>query len=189
MQALKDRIQQEARVEGPDVLKVDNFLNHQVDVNFLNNIGQEFYKRFQGVIVDKILTVEASGIAIACIAAQYFNVPVVFAKKTESKNLDNDCYVSEIHSFTKNKTYKIMVSKRYLQPHERVLVIDDFLANGKAVLGLKEIIRLADADMVGAGIVIEKGFQPGGKELRQAGIRVESLVIVETMQNGQVTFR
>lgn len=189
MQALKQRIEQEARIEGPDVLKVDNFLNHQVDVNFLNSIGQEFYRRFEGAVVDKILTVEASGIAIACIAAQYFNVPVIFAKKAESKNLDDDCYVSEIHSFTKNKNYKIMVSRRYLQPQEQVLIIDDFLANGKAVLGLNEIIQLAGANLVGAGIVIEKGFQPGGKELRQAGIRVESLVIIDSMQKGQVIFR
>ena len=139
MELLKQKILEEGRVVGEGILKVDSFLNHQIDIHLLNEIGKEFKRRFSHEKITKILTIEASGIGIACVAAQYFNVPVVFAKKTESKNLDGDTFQSEVHSFTKGKSYRIRVSKRYLQPEDRILVIDDFLANGKAALGLKEI--------------------------------------------------
>jgi xanthine phosphoribosyltransferase len=189
MDLLKNKIMSEGRVIGSDILKVDNFLNHQLDVAFLNEIGKEFKKIFESEEVTKILTIEASGIAIACIAAQYFNVPVVFAKKTESRNLDAQTYESEVYSFTKDKTYKIRVSKRYINTDDKILIIDDFLANGKAVLGLNKIVEQSGAQLVGAGIVIEKGFQKGGSTLRDLGIRVESLAIIESMENGKIVFK
>ncbi len=188
MERLKEKIEKEGSVQGSNILKVDNFLNHQVDVNFLNEIGREFARRFQDAGISKILTIEASGIAVAAITAQYFGVPVVFAKKTESKNLDQTVYKSEVFSFTKDKTYTIMVSSKYLDSQDRILIIDDFLANGRAALGLRDIVEQAGADLVGIGIVIEKGFQPGGKILRKAGIRVESLAIVKTMAEGRIIF-
>ncbi|KUG02559.1 xanthine phosphoribosyltransferase [hydrocarbon metagenome] len=188
MQRLKEKIEKEGSVQGSDILKVDNFLNHQVDVNFLNEIGLEFARRFQDADISKILTIEASGIAVAAITAQYFKVPVVFAKKTESKNLDQTVYRSEVFSFTKDKTYQIMVSSKYLDSSDRVLIIDDFMANGRAALGLKEIVEQAGSYLVGIGIVIEKGFQPGGKILREAGIRVESLAIIKNMSEGKILF-
>jgi xanthine phosphoribosyltransferase len=188
MQLLKDAILARGRVIGEDILKVDSFLNHQIDVALLNEIGKEFKARFNGETVTKILTIEASGIAIACIVAQYFGVPVVFAKKTESKNLDQETYESEVYSFTKDKHYKIRVSKRYLNSDDRVLIIDDFLANGHAVLGLKDITDQAGAVLIGAGIVIEKGFQPGGKLVREQGVRVDSLAIVRSMKPGEIVF-
>lgn len=188
MQLLKQRIVEDGRVVGKDVLKVDSFLNHQIDVNLFNEIGKEFKERFKDKPITKILTIEASGIGIACIAAQYFNVPVVFAKKTESKNLDKETYESEVYSFTKDKNYKIRVSKKYMQPEDHVLIIDDFLANGRAVLGLKEIVDSAGATLEGTGIVIEKGFQEGGKLLREKGIPVSSLAIIKSMENGKIEF-
>ncbi len=189
MELLEKKIVEDGYVVDNDILKVDNFLNHQLDINFLNELGKEFKEIFKDKKIDKILTIEASGIAIACVAAQYFNVPVVFAKKVESKNLDNDVYESEVYSFTKGKSYKIKVSKRYIKSEENILVLDDFLANGRAALGLKDIIEQADANLVGVGIVIEKGFQEGGEILRGMGINLESLAIIESMEEGRVKFR
>lgn len=189
MELLKQKILREGRVENGDILKVDSFLNHQIDVELLNEIGKEFKKRFAKDNINKILTIEASGIAIACIAAQYFNVPVVFAKKTESRNLDKETYESNVYSYTKDKKYKIRVSKRYIDKSDNILIIDDFLANGKALLGLKDIIEQANANLIGAGIVIEKGFQKGGDLLRNDGVRVDSLVIIDSLENGRIEFR
>ncbi len=188
MELLKQRIIMDGVVIGNDILKVDSFLNHQMDVKLFNEIGKEFYRRFKDDNITKILTIEASGIGIACIAAQYFNVPVVFAKKTESRNLDSDIFQSEVYSFTKGKAYIIRVSKKYIDNDDRILIIDDFLANGKAVLGLSDIVGQAGATLCGAGIVIEKGFQPGGSLLREKGIRVESLAIVKNMEDGKIQF-
>ena len=189
MQLLKDRIQQDGIVMEGNVLKVDSFLNHQMDVTLFNEIGKEFARRVAGCGVNKILTVEASGIGIACITAQHFNVPVVFAKKSKTKNIAGEVYTSRVVSYTHGREYDIMVSKRFLGPADRVLLIDDFLANGAALLGLAEIVEASGATLVGAGIVIEKGFQPGGKLVRDRGIRVESLAVIASMdeKNG-ITF-
>ncbi len=189
MQLLKDMIVTKGRVDSEHILKVDGFLNHQIDVQFLNEIGKEFKERFKDQPVTKILTIEASGIAVACMVAQYFAVPVIFAKKTESKNLDADTYESQVYSFTKDRYYQIRVSKRYLGSADKVLIIDDFLANGQAVLGLKDIVDQAGAGLVGVGIVIEKGFQQGGKLVRDQGIRLESLAVIESMKPGEIVFR
>ena len=189
MQLLKDKILQVGRVEGEGVLKVDSFLNHQLDIVLLNEIGKAFKEAFEGVKVTKILTAEVSGIAIAAIAAQYFNVPVVFAKKTQSKNLDIDTYEGEVYSYTKAQTYKIRVSKRYLSSEDKILVLDDFLANGQAALGLKQIVDAAEAELVGVGVVIEKAFQEGGKLLREKAVRVEALAIIETMDSNGIIFK
>ncbi|SCZ10448.1 xanthine phosphoribosyltransferase [Alkaliphilus peptidifermentans] len=189
MELLKRKILEVGRVEGEGILKVDSFLNHQLDIVLLNEIGREFYRLFKDYEITKILTAEVSGIAIATIAAQYFNVPVVFAKKTLSKNLDRETYEGEVYSYTKDVTYKIRVSKRYLCEEDKLLIIDDFLANGEAVLGLKQIIDSANASLLGVGIVIEKGFQKGGKVLREKGIEVKSLAIVDDMKNGKINFR
>ena len=189
MELLKHRIQTEGRAIGTSILKVDSFLNHQVDVSLLNEIGKEFKKRFGNENITKILTVEASGIAIACITAQYFGVPVVFAKKTEAANQDPELYESEVYSFTRQKSYKMRVSGKYLKSGDKVLILDDFLADGKAAAGLIDIVRQAGAELAGVGIVIEKGFQKGGSDLRERGIRLESLAIVESMENGTITFR
>lgn len=172
-----------------NIIKVDSFLNHQIDIELLNEIGKEFKSRFAAEKIDKILTIEASGIAIAVIAAQHFNVPVVFAKKTDSKNLDKDTYESSVYSYTKDKTYTIRVSKKYLNEGENILIIDDFLANGKAAEGLIDIIEKAKCSLVGVGIVIEKGFQKGGDNIRNQGIKLESLAIVESTENGKIMFR
>lgn len=189
MELLEEKIRKEARLLDGNIIKVDNFLNHQVDVKLLNEIGKEFKNRFSEIKVDKILTAEVSGIAIAAIVAQYFNVPMVFARKTESKNLDKDKYESEVYSYTKGKIYKIMVSKRYLRENENILIIDDFLANGKAVEGLIDIVDKAKCNLVGIGIVIEKGFQDGGKNLRNKGVNLESLAIIDSIKDGQIEFR
>ncbi|SCH39665.1 MULTISPECIES: xanthine phosphoribosyltransferase [unclassified Romboutsia] len=190
MKLLQDKILNEGSVSGSDILKVDSFLNHQLDVNFLNEIGKEFKKRFADKKIDKILTIEASGIAIASIAAQHFgNVPVVFAKKVESKNLDKDVYETKVFSFTKGKEYSVKVSKKYLNKDENILVLDDFLANGRAALGLKDIVEQANANLAGIGIVIEKGFQEGRNLLEEAGINLQSLAIIESIENGNITFR
>ncbi|NBG89558.1 xanthine phosphoribosyltransferase [Isachenkonia alkalipeptolytica] len=189
MDLLKEKILSEGHVREGNILKVDRFLNHQLDIRLLNELGKEFHRRFSHLPVDKILTAEVSGIAIAAIAAQYFQVPVVFAKKLESKNLDPDTYEGEVYSYTKGKTYKIRVSKQYLSPGENILVLDDFLANGEAMKGLIEIIQGAKAHFIGAGVVIEKGFQNGGRELRDQGHLVESLVIIDSLENNEITFR
>lgn len=189
MQLLKERILKEGRVLEGDILKVDSFLNHQIDVELLNEIGKEFKKRFQDENITKILTLEASGISIAVIAAQYFNVPVVFAKKTESKNLDKEVYEGSVYSYTKAKHYKIRVSKKYISEKDNILIIDDFLANGQAILGMKEIIDAANAHLVGVGIVIEKGFQNGGSMLRDVGINIESLAIIDSLEENAIVFK
>lgn len=189
MEVLKQRILTEGKAIGNSILKVDSFLNHQVDVSLLNEIGKEFKKRFQNEKITKILTVEASGIAIACIAAQYFDVPVVFAKKTDAANQDAEVYESEVYSFTRQKSYKIRVSKKYLSAGDRVLVLDDFLANGKAANGLIDIVEQAGASLAGVGIVIEKGFQQGGQKLRDRGVRLESLAVIDGLEDGRIAFR
>lgn len=190
MQLLKDRINKDGIVREGNVLKVDSFLNHQMDIELLNEIGKEFKRRFSDVEITKILTVEASGIGIACITAQYFGVPVVFAKKSQTKNIAGDVYKTEVQSFTHGRIYNVIVSKDFLKPEDKILIIDDFLANGCALLGLEEIIRESGAELMGAGIVIEKGFQVGGEEIRKKGIRLESLAIVDSMSvEGGVVFR
>ena len=191
MEALKKKILTDGAAYGSEIVKVDSFINHQIDVAFLNEIGKEFARIFSDVEITKIITIESSGIAIAVIAAQYFNnVPVVFAKKSESRNLDPDKYHGEVYSFTKQKVYPIMISKKYISPNDKILIIDDFLATGKAALALTNLCEQAGATVQGIGIVIEKGFQPGGKLLREINnIRVESLAIIDNIDNGVITFR
>ena len=191
MQMLYDRIRRDGVVRAGNVLKVDRFLNHQMDIELFKEIGKEFKRRFADVEVNKILTIEASGIGIACIVAQYFNVPVVFAKKTKTKNIAGDVYTTKVESFTHGTVYDIIVSKEFLGKGDKVLVIDDFLAKGKALDGLTTLIQNSGAELVGAGVVIEKGFQPGGDNLRKQGIRLESLAIVDSMDEttGEIVFR
>lgn len=189
MQLLKDRILKDGVVKPGNVLKVDSFLNHQMDIALINEIGREFRRRFPGDKVTKILTIEASGIGIACIAAQYFQVPVIFAKKAQSINIDGEVYHSQVESFTHKRVYDVILSKKFLGPEDHVLIIDDFLANGCALLGLIDIVKSAGASIEGAGIVIEKGFQDGGRKIRDMGIRVESLAIVNSMSDTSLTFR
>lgn len=191
MKLLQDRIIADGNVKSGNVLKVDNFLNHQMDIELFNEIGKEFKRIFSECSINKILTIEASGIGIACITAQYFNVPVVFAKKAQSINIDGDVYSTKIESFTHKKTYDVIVSKKFISPEDRVLIIDDFLANGCALAGLIDIVRSAGATVEGIGIVIEKGFQNGGDIIRNMGVRLESLAIVESMdaENGTIEFR
>ena len=181
MKLLQERIVKDGQIEAGNILKVDSFLNHQIDVSLLEEIGKEFHRQFAGQAVNKILTIEASGIAIACIAARYFQVPVVFAKKTRSLNIAGDVYTAKVESFTHKNTNDIIVSKKFLSPGDRILIVDDFLANGKAILGLAKLVEQAGATLVGAGVVIEKGFQDGGKRIREAGIDLRSLAIVEEM--------
>jgi xanthine phosphoribosyltransferase len=190
MQLLIDRIRADGKVLPGNVLKVGSFLNHQMDIDLFNEIGREFARRFSGVRVDRILTIEASGIGIACIAAQYFKVPVVFAKKAKTKNLSGETLSTSVKSYTHNSTYDVSVVREYLPAGDSVLIIDDFLANGCALEGLVSLVEEAGARVAGAGIVIEKGFQEGGKRLRARGIRVESLAIVERMtESGEISFR
>ncbi|SNS10033.1 xanthine phosphoribosyltransferase [Anaerovirgula multivorans] len=189
MELLKRKIIEKGTVKEGNILKVDNFLNHQLDIDLLNEVGKEFKRRFAEENITKILTAEVSGIAIAAITAQYFHVPVVFAKKTESKNLDEETFEGNVYSYTKEKQYKIRVSKKYIAKGENILIIDDFLANGQAILGLKEIVDAAEANLVGAGVVIEKGFQEGGKILRADHINIQSLAIIETMEDNKIVFR
>ncbi len=191
MELLEQRIRKDGIVKAGNVLKVDSFLNHQIDVVLLNEIGKEFARIFSDVKITKILTVEASGIAIAAIVAQYFKVPIVFAKKTQSINIDGSVYTSKIESFTHKRVYDVIVSKKYLSSEDHVLIVDDFLANGCAANGLIEIIKEAGAVLEGVGIIIEKGQQDGGKRLREQGIRVESLAIIDSMndETGEIVFR
>lgn len=186
MELLKQRIKKDGLVIEDRILKVDSFLNHQIDINLYNEIGKEFKRRFDDVKITKILTIEASGIGIACITAQYFNVPVVFAKKHNSNNMDKDTYEAEVYSFTKEQTYRIRVSKNYIKSDDSILIVDDFLAMGSAVSGLVNIVKQAGAKVEGVGIVIEKGFQNGRHAIEELGIRVESLAIVKDMKNGEV---
>ncbi len=188
MKLLEQRILNQGKVIDSDILKVDMFLNHQIDIELLCEIGKEFYRLFASEGVNKILTIEASGIGIACIAAQYFSVPVVFAKKGANRNVGSNIYKTEVFSYTKNDTTVIGVSKDYLGKDDKILIIDDFLANGKAVHGLIDIINQAGANLVGVGIVIEKGFQPGGDSLRSLGIRVESLAVIKSLDDQKIVF-
>lgn len=191
MKLLKDRILKDGVVKAGGVLKVDSFLNHQIDVSLYREIGKEFRRRFDGMGINKILTIEASGIGIACVTAEAFgDCPVVFAKKAESKNLDGELYTTKVTSFTKGREYNVIVSKKFIGEGDKVLIIDDFLANGCALIGLMELVEQSGAELIGAGIVIEKGFQRGGEIIRQKGIKLESLAIVESMdeENG-VVFR
>ncbi len=191
MKLLEERIARDGTVRPGNILKVDSFLNHQIDVELLNEMGKEFKRLFEGGRIDKILTIEASGIAIAVIAAQYFGVPVVFAKKAQSANIDGSVYSTKVQSFTHSKIYDVILSRKFLSEGERVLVIDDFLANGCALEGLMDIIDQAGAELVGVGIAIEKGFQRGGRQLRDSGVRVESLAIIDGMDaaTGKIDFR
>lgn len=189
MKLLEERIIKDGKVFPGNVLKVDRFLNHQVDVKLLNEIGKEFHRLFKDEKITKIFTIEASGIGIACIVAQYFDVPVVFAKKTLGKNISSDVYSTPITSFTHGRTYDVIVSQEFLNKDDRILIIDDFLAQGCALQGLISLINSAGAHIVGAGIVIEKAFQQGGEFIRSQGIRVESLARVESMtDDGKITF-
>ena len=191
MKLLEDRIRKDGLVKEGNVLKVDSFLNHQMDVTLFSQMGEEFRRLFAEKRITKILTIEASGIGIACVVAQSFGVPVVFAKKAQSVNLDGDVYVTKVESFTKKRQYDVIVSKKFLTEEDHVLVIDDFLANGCAVLGLIDLIQEAGATLEGVGICIEKGFQEGGKLLRERGIHLESLAIVDAMdaESGEIIFR
>ena len=191
MNFLEEKICKDGIVRAGNVLKVDAFLNHQLDVELLDKMGEEFFRRFQNKSVNKILTIEASGIAIACAVARYFRVPVVFAKKSKSINLDSDLYVAEVESFTHKIKNQVVVAKKFLGETDKVLIVDDFLANGCALQGLISIVEDAEATVEGCGIVIEKGFQEGGERIRNLGYRVESIAIVESMdaETGSVTFR
>lgn len=189
MELLKERIRKDGKIRGTQVLKVDSFLNHQMDVDLFDAIGAEFKRRFADCEINKILTIEASGIGIACLAARHFHCPVVFAKKSQSRNISNDVYTAKVESFTHGKVYDVVVSKEYLNPGDKVLLIDDFLANGEALRGLAKLVSDSGAELVGAGIVIEKAFQPGGDDLRAAGMRVESLARVAAMsETDGITF-
>ena len=191
MQLLEERIRKDGIVKPGNVLKVDSFLNHQMDVELFNEMGKEFKRLFPSEKINKILTIEASGIGIACIAAQYFQVPVVFAKKSQSINLDGEQYTTKIESFTHKRVYDVIVAKKYLGKDDHVLIIDDFLANGCAVAGLIDLVKSAGATVEGVGIAVEKRFQGGGQLRRGKGVRVESLAIVDSMnaETGEIVFR
>lgn len=191
MNFLEERIQKDGIVKEGNVLKVDSFLNHQMDIALFEQMGQEFACRFKDAQIDKILTIEASGIGIACIAARYFGVPVVFAKKAKSVNLEGEMYIAEVESFTHKCKNQVIVSRKYLSKGEHILIIDDFLANGCALQGLISIVKEAGAVVEGIGIAIEKGFQMGGRVIRNLGYHLESLAIIEDMDaaSGEITFR
>ncbi len=191
MKLLEERIRKDGTVKAGNVLKVDSFLNHQMDIDLFNEMGKEWARLFADRKITKILTVEASGIGIACVAAQHFHVPVVFAKKSQSVNIDGEVYSTKIESFTHKRVYDVIVSKKFLHPEDHILIIDDFLANGCALEGLIDIVNKAGATVEGVGIAVEKGFQKGGDLIRSKGIRVESLAIVESMDDktGEITFR
>lgn len=192
MKALEEKIVKEGIVKEGNVLKVDNFLNHQIDVGFLDEMGKEFRHLFQGKKVTKILTIEASGIGVAVMTARHFdNVPVVFAKKSKSSNISDDLYSTSVVSYTHQTTNDVVVSKQYLNKDDAVFIVDDFLANGCAILGLIDLVKQAGASVAGIGIVIEKGYQDGGKKIRELGYHLESLAIIENMndQTGEITFR
>ena len=191
MNFLEEKIVKDGIVREGNVLKVDGFLNHQMDIELFNEMGKEWKKRFEGKNINKILTIEASGIGIACIAAQHFNVPVVFAKKSKSINIEGEMYTAEVESFTHKNKNQVIVSKKFLTEDDHVLIIDDFLANGCALQGLIQIVQSAGATVEGVGIAIEKGFQTGGKIIRNLGYQLESLAIVDAMnaENGDIIFR
>ncbi len=189
MELLKERIRKNGKIKSGNIIKVDSFLNHQIDIDLLNEIGKEFYRRFNKENITKIITIEASGIAVACLTAQYFHVPVVFAKKSESKNIDGELYRTTVTSYTRGKDYTVILEKRFLSADDRILIVDDILATGKAQNGLLDISRQAGAAVAGIGVVIEKGFQGGGDILRKSGYNVHSLAIIESMENNTVQFR
>ncbi len=191
MNCIEQEILKRGVVKAGNVLKVDSFLNHQMDIALFNEMGKEWKRRFADCKFTKILTIEASGIGIACIAAQYFDVPVVFAKKTRSINLDGEVYTAQVESFTHKNINTIIVSKKYIVPGDKVLIIDDFLANGCALQGLISVVKSAGATVEGIGIAVEKGFQVGGRAIRNLGYRLESLAIVDSMnhETGEIVFR
>ena len=191
MELLEERIRRDGVVKSEGVLKVDGFLNHQMDINLFNEMGKELKRLFADAPINKILTIEASGIGIAAVVAQHFNVPVVFAKKSQSINLDGDVYSTKIQSFTHQRIYDVIVSKKFLNADDHVLLIDDFLANGCALNGLIDLVEEAGATVEGIGITVEKGFQPGGDDLRRRGYHLESLAIVQSMnpETGEIEFR
>ena len=182
MELLEERIRKDGKVLPGNILKVSSFINHQIDVELLDKLGKEFARRYAGQTVTKILTIESSGIAVACATARYFNkCPVVFAKKSSSSNISDDCYRTSVYSYTHSKNYNVIVAKQYLTPADNILLIDDFLANGSALSGLTDLVCQSGATLVGAGIIIEKGFQEGGEILRKKGYRIESLAIIDSM--------
>ena len=189
MNLLKERILRDGKVLPGNVLKVDSFLNHQLDAELVDKIGEEFFKLFSSEKIDKVLTVEASGIAIAIMVASKFKIPMLFAKKNQTSNISSDVYSASVASYTHGRVYNICVSKNYLNAGDRVLIIDDFLAIGNALKGLISLVEQAGATVVGCGTVIEKGYQGGGDELRSKGIRVESLAIIDSMEDGVIKFR
>ena len=191
MKLLEDRIRKDGKIKEGNVLKVDSFLNHQMDIELFDQMGAEFKKRFEGKPINKILTIEASGIGIACVVAQHFHVPVVFAKKSKSINLEGEMYVAQVESFTHKCQNNVIVAQKFLNPEDHVLIIDDFLANGCALQGLIQIVQSAGATVEGIGIAIEKGFQSGGRIIRNLGFQLESLAIVDGMDasTGQIFFR
>ncbi len=191
MNFLEERITKDGIVKEGNVLKVDSFLNHQMDIDLFDQMGEEFQRRFDGKPINKILTIEASGIGIACVAAQHFHVPVVFAKKSKSINLEGEMYVAEVESFTHKCKNNVIVAKKFLGPEDHILIIDDFLANGCALQGLIQIVQSAGATVEGIGIAVEKGFQSGGRIIRNLGFQLESLAIVESMdaKTGVIAFR
>lgn len=191
MKLLEERIRKDGIVKEGNVLKVDSFLNHQMDTDLFNEMGKEFKRLFADKPINKILTIEASGIGIACIVAQHFHVPVVFAKKSQSINIDGDVYSTKIESFTHKKVYDVIVSKKYIGKDDHILLIDDFLANGCALEGLINLVQSAGATVEGIGIAVEKGFQEGGKRIREKWVQLESLAIVDAMDSktGEITFR
>ena len=189
MELLEQRIRQDGKVKGTSILKVDSFLNHQMDIELFSQMGQEFFRLFGDCGVNKILTIEASGIGMACVTAQYFHCPVVFAKKSMSSNISDRVYSAPVKSFTHGNQYNAIVSKEYLHPEDRILVIDDFLAMGEALRGLFSLVQQSGATLIGAGIAVEKAFQPGGAQLRSEGYRIESLARVAAMsEEGGVVF-
>ncbi|MHC1771812.1 MAG: xanthine phosphoribosyltransferase [Flexilinea sp.] len=189
MKLLEERIKKDGHVKGANILKVDSFLNHQIDVFLYEEIGKEVYRLYKDSGITKVLTIEASGIGLACSVAREFKVPALFAKKNRTKNIDGEVYAAAVESYTQGVTYTIIVSKKFLNPDDRVLIIDDFLARGNAMLGLVEIVEQSGASLAGCAIAIEKGFEDGGATLRGKGIRVESLAIIESMEEGNIVFR
>lgn len=188
MKELVERIKEDGQILDGNILKVDSFLNHQIDIHLLKDIGKEFYSLFEKENITKIFTIEASGIAIASFVADAFDVPLLFAKKSQSTNLGNDVYTSKVYSYTHNKEYTITVSRKYLNENDRVLIIDDFLANGQALQGLIDICKQANATISGVGVCVEKTYQDGGKKIRELGYTVESLAKIKSMQEGKIEF-
>lgn len=188
MKELVERIKADGQILDGNILKVDGFLNHQNDIHLMKQIGQEFYRLYKDENITKILTIEASGIAIASFVADAFGVPLLFAKKSQSTNLGSDVYTSKVYSYTHNREYTITVSKKYMHENDRFLIIDDFMANGLAMQGLIDIVKQANAEVAGVGICIEKSYQDGGKLTRSKGIRVESLAKIKSMENGVIEF-